>query len=47
MEQSLYGVSVPTLRRYEFRNGPEAININEIVRELAQLPLWQLMTSEV
>ncbi len=24
--------------RYEFRNGPEAININEIVRELAQLP---------
>ncbi len=30
--------------RYEFRNGPEAININEIVRELAQLPVRQVMT---
>jgi TnpA family transposase len=30
--------------RYEFRNGPEAININEMVRELAQLPVWQVMT---
>jgi TnpA family transposase len=30
--------------RYEFRNGPEAININEIVRELVQLPVWQVMT---
>src|SRR5215831_15822734 len=24
--------------RYEFRKGPEAINVHEIVRELAQLP---------
>ncbi len=30
--------------RYEFRNGPEAININEIVRELAQLSVRQVMT---
>ena len=30
--------------RYEFRNGPEAINISEMVRELAQLPVWQVMT---
>jgi TnpA family transposase len=30
--------------RYEFCNGPEAINIHEIVRELAQLPVWQVMT---
>jgi TnpA family transposase len=30
--------------RYEFRHGPEAININEMVRELAQLPVWQGMT---
>lgn len=29
--------------RYEFRNGPEAINIKEIVRELAQLPVRQVM----
>ena len=33
--------------RYEFRNGPEAINIHGIVRELAQRPIWQVMTSEV
>ena len=39
MEQSMYGVSVPTLRRYEFRKGPEAINLREIVRELGQLPV--------
>jgi hypothetical protein len=44
MEQSLYGVSVPTPRRFEFRNGPETININEIVREVAQFPVWQVMT---
>jgi hypothetical protein len=25
--------------RYEFRKGPEAINMHEIVRELAQLPV--------
>jgi Tn3 transposase DDE domain-containing protein len=25
--------------RYEFRKGPEAINMREIVRELAQLPV--------
>jgi hypothetical protein len=30
--------------RYEFRNGPEAINIHAIVRELAQLPVRQVMT---
>ena len=29
--------------RYEFRNGPEAINISEIVRELAQFPVRQVM----
>ena len=29
--------------RYEFRNGPEAINIKEIVGELAQLPVRQVM----
>jgi hypothetical protein len=29
--------------RYEFRNGPEAINSNEMVRELAQLPVWQVI----
>jgi hypothetical protein len=29
--------------RYEFRHGPAAININEMVRELAQLPVWQVM----
>ena len=39
MEQSMYGVSVSTLRRYEFRKGPEAINMREIVRELAPLPV--------
>jgi TnpA family transposase len=33
--------------RYEFCNGPEAININEIVRELAQFPVWQVMTGSV
>jgi TnpA family transposase len=33
--------------RYEFRNGPEAININAIVRELAQLPVRQVMTGYV
>ena len=33
--------------RYEFRNGPEAININAIVRELAQLPVQQVMTGYV
>jgi len=31
--------------RYEFRNGPEAININELVRELAQLPVRQVIAS--
>lgn len=31
--------------RYEFRNGPEAIDINELVRELAQLPVQQVMAS--
>ena len=44
MEQSMYGVSVSTLRRYEFRKGPETINFDEIVRELAQLPVrWPQM----
>ena len=33
--------------RYEFRNGPEAININEIVRELGQFSVWQVMTDYV
>jgi len=33
--------------RYEFRNGPEAININAIVRELAQLPVRQVMIGYV
>jgi hypothetical protein len=30
--------------RYEFRNGPETLNINEIVREVAQFPVWRVMT---
>jgi TnpA family transposase len=29
--------------RYEFRKGPEAININELVRELARLPIQRVM----
>jgi hypothetical protein len=33
------GVSVPTLRRYEFSTGPEAINLEEIIQELAQVPV--------
>jgi hypothetical protein len=33
--------------RDEFYNGPEAINIHEIVRELSQFPVWQVMTSYV
>jgi hypothetical protein len=33
--------------RYEFCDGPEAININKIVRELAQFPVWQVMTGPV
>jgi hypothetical protein len=33
--------------RYEFCNGPEAINFNEIVRELAQFSVWQVMTGYV
>jgi hypothetical protein len=43
MEQSMYGVSVSTLRRYEFRKSPEAIDIDAIVQELAQLPITQDM----
>ena len=30
--------------RYEFRKGPETININEIVQELAQVSDRQLLT---
>ncbi len=29
--------------RYEFRKGPEAINISEIAKELAQVPIRQVL----
>ena len=39
MEQSMYGVSVPTLRRYEFNKGPEVINMEALIEELARIQM--------
>jgi hypothetical protein len=38
------GVPVPTLRRYEFSKRPELINMDEIIQELAQVPVQQDLT---
>ena len=43
MEQSMYGVSVPTLRRYEFKKSPEFIDFDAIVRELSRVPISSTM----